>query len=163
MGTMYLINRNDMGQYCSGCTSDTQIVQEITNAVGGMFGMPADWNGNVYLGGRGDKLKAFSFNANNSGLLSRLLTSESAQVFGLPGPTPSVSADRNRNGIVWALDNSAYKSGCCQVLHASDATDRSTELYKSVKPPTSRDVPGGPARFTVPKVANAKLHIGSHP
>jgi hypothetical protein len=161
MGTMYLINRNNMGQYCSGCTSDTQIVQEIPNAVGGMFGMPAYWNGNVYLGGRGDKLKAFSFNANNSGLLSRLLTSESAQVFGLPGPTPSVSANGNRNGIVWAVDNSANKSSCCQVLHAYDATDLATELYNSDQAPNSRDVPGGAVKFTVPTVANGKLYVGS--
>ncbi len=142
MGTMYLINRNNMGQYCSGCTSDTQIVQEIPNAVGGMWGTPAYWNGNVYLGGRGDRLKAFSFNANNSGLLSRSLTSESAQVFAFPGPTPSVSANENTNGIVWALENGTNASSCCQALHAYDATDLATELYNSNQAPNSRDVSG---------------------
>ncbi len=66
VGKIYLIDRNNMGKYCSTCTSsDTQIVQEIPNELAGMWGAPAYWNGNVYFGGThpngtADRLKAFS-------------------------------------------------------------------------------------------------------
>ncbi len=38
-GELYLVDRNNMGQYCSGCSSDTQIVQEIPAASIGMLGV----------------------------------------------------------------------------------------------------------------------------
>ena len=75
-GTIHLLDRSNLGKYCNGCASDTQIVQEIQNQVNGMWGTPAYWNGNLYIGGAqdegtsGDNLKAFSFNAGASGLLS---------------------------------------------------------------------------------------------
>src|SRR5262249_4819963 len=143
-GTIYLIDRNNMGKYCVNqsppCTgSDTNIVQEIQNASSGVFGGPAYWNGSVYWGAahnNPDHLKAFSFNANNSGLLSTSPTSQSSQLFGYSGPSPSISANSNSNGIVWALDNSSFASSCsggsnCQVLYAYDATDLANMLYNS--------------------------------
>jgi hypothetical protein len=169
-GTIYLVDRNSMGKYCSTCTStggDTQIVQVIPNALTGMWGMPAYWNGNVYFGGAyyyggsGDTLKAFSFNANNSGRLSGSPTSESAEVFNFSGPTPSVSANGNTNGIVWALDNGSHASTCCQALHAYDATNLGRELYNTNQAPNNRDVPGGAVKFTVPAIANGKVYVGS--
>jgi hypothetical protein len=165
-GTINLVDRNNMGKFCSGCASDTQIVQQISGAMKGMWGMPAYWNGNIYFGGAddggtGDSLKAFSFNANNSGLLSTSPTSHTAQVFNFSGPTPSVSANGNTSGIVWALDNSTYASSCCQVLHAYDATNLATELYNTSQASNSRDTPGGAVKFTVPTVANGKVYVGS--
>jgi hypothetical protein len=132
-----------------------------------MWGMPAYWNGNVYFGAYyggssgANKLKAFSFNANNSGLLSTLPTSESAEVFNFSGPTPSVSANGNTNGIVWALDNGSNASTCCQALHAYAATNLAQELYNTNQAPNSRDVPGGAVKFTVPTIANGKVYLGS--
>jgi hypothetical protein len=114
-GTIYLIDRNNMGKLCSNCTSDTQILQELPNAVAGVWGMPAYWNGNVYFGGAddggtGDTLKAFSFNASNTGLLSTSPTSHTSHVFSFSGPTPSISANANTSGILWALENSSFAS-----------------------------------------------------
>src|SRR5947207_927139 len=37
-GTIYLIDRDNMRHYCSGCSSDTQIVQEIPGALAGQWG-----------------------------------------------------------------------------------------------------------------------------
>ena len=80
LGAIYLIDRNNMGQYCSTCTTtDTQVVQELTGVVSGLWSMPAYWNGNVYFGGRADYVKALSFNANNSGFLSTSPTSQTAK------------------------------------------------------------------------------------
>jgi hypothetical protein len=130
--------------------------------------VPAYWNGNVYFGGAyyggssgANKLKAFSFNANNSGLLSTLPTSESAEMFNFSGPTPSVSANGNTNGIVWALDNGSNASTCCQALHAYAATNLAQELYNTNQASNNGDVPGGAVKFTVPTIANGKVYVGS--
>lgn len=60
-GTVYLLNRDNMGQFCSSCTAgDTQIVQELPSAVGEMFSTPVYWNGTVYFTGNAHPIQAFS-------------------------------------------------------------------------------------------------------
>jgi hypothetical protein len=175
-GRMYLIDRNNMGKYCVNQTppcngSDTNIVQEIPGATAGVWGTPAYWNGSVYWGGGSDgggpdNLKAFSFNANNSGLISTSPTSESVQQFSFAAPSPIISANGNTNGILWGLDDSAFGSSCsggsnCQVLYAYDATNLANMLYNSSQAANNRDVPGGAVKFATPIVANGKVYVGS--
>ena len=175
-GKMYLIDRNNMGKYCVNenppCNGrDTNIVQEIPGATAGVWGTPAYWNGSVYWGGGSDgggpdNLKAFSFNANNSGLISTSPTSESAKQFSFAAPSPIISANGNTNGILWGLDDSAFGSTCsggsnCQVLYAYDATNLANMLYNSSQAANNRDVPGGAVKFATPIVANGKVYVGS--
>ena len=165
-GKIYLVDRNSMGQFCTTCTSqDTNIVQEIPGASTGIWGSPSYWNGNVYWGGgygrTADNLKAFSFNANNSGMLSTSPTSMSSNAFSFSTAAPVVSANGTTNGILWILDNSAFGSSCCQILYAYDATNLATMLYNSNQAAGSRDVPGGAVKFTAPIVANGKVYVGS--
>jgi hypothetical protein len=164
-GTIYLIDRDNMGKYCSTCTNgDSQIVQE-TAALSLLMGSPAYWNGNLYFGSGSarspDDLMAFSFNANNSGLISSAPTSLSPEQFAFPAPTPSISANGTTSGILWALDNTSYATSCCQTLHAYDATNLATELYNSNQAAANRDVPGGAVKFSVPTVANGRVYVGS--
>ena len=173
---MYVIDRNNMGKYCVNdnppCNgSDPNIVQEIPGATAGVWGTPAYWNGSVYWGGGSDgggpdNLKAFSFNANNSGLISTSPTSESAKAFSFAAPSPIISANGNTNGILWGLDDSAFGSTCsggsnCQVLYAYDATNLANMLYNSSQAGNNRDVPGGAVKFATPIVANGKVYVGS--
>ena len=175
-GKMYVIDRNNMGKYCVNdnppCNgSDPNIVQEIPGATAGVWGTPAYWNGSVYWGGGSDgggpdNLKAFSFNANNSGLISTSPTSESAKAFSFSAPSPTISANGNTNGILWGLDDSAFGSTCsggsnCQVLYAYDATNLANMLYNSSQAANNRDVPGGAVKFATPIVANGKVYVGS--
>jgi hypothetical protein len=173
-GMMFLIDRNNMGKYCVNAVpacrgSDTNIVQEIPVATAGVVGTPAYWNGNVYWGGANgsnpDNLKAFSFNANDSGLISTSPTSESLRTFSVRGPSPSISANGNANGILWALDNSASGtcsgSANCQILYAYDATNLANLLYDSSQAPNNHDVPGGAVKFATPTIANGKVYVGS--
>jgi hypothetical protein len=167
-GKIYLVDRDNMGQFCSTCTTiDTQIVQEIPGATAGIWGSPAYWNGSVYWGGGSelgsgsDFVRAFSFNANGSGLLSTSATSQSTMRFNYPTTTPVISANGNSNGILWTLDNSSYGSTCCQLLYAFDATNLGTMLYSSAQAPSSRDSLGGAIKFTSPMVANGKVYVGS--
>jgi hypothetical protein len=48
-GSVYLVDRDNMGGYNS--TTD-QVVQELAGATGGIWGMPAYWNNTVYFGGQ---------------------------------------------------------------------------------------------------------------
>jgi hypothetical protein len=57
-GTIYLVNRDNMGHFNS--TSDNQIVQTLFKAVGGVWGMPTYYRNQVYFWGNNDVLKAFS-------------------------------------------------------------------------------------------------------
>ena len=165
-GKMYLVDTANMGKYCSGCGSDTNIPQEVPGASVGIRSTPAYWNGNVYWGsardGVSDSMKAFSFNANNSGLLSTSATSETSKQFAFSAPSPSVSSNGTSNGIVWGLDNSSFTSSCCQVLYAYDATNLGNMLYNSSQAPNSRDVPGGAVKFTTPIVVNGKVYVGGN-
>jgi len=164
-GKIYLIDRDNMGKYCNGCGSDMQIVQEIPGATTGIWGSPAYWNGSVYWGGgndggSSDHVKAFSFNANNSGVLSTSPTSESSQTFGFSTAAPVISAHGNSNGILWILDNSSFGSSCCQVLYAFDATNLATMFYNSNQAASNRDQAGGAVKFTAPLVVNGKVYAG---
>ncbi|MGD0364419.1 MAG: chitobiase/beta-hexosaminidase C-terminal domain-containing protein, partial [Bryobacteraceae bacterium] len=156
-GSVYLVDRDNMGGYNS--TTD-QVVQELAGATGGIWGMPAYWNNTVYFGAQYDNLKAFSFNANGSGLLSDSAVSYSPESFAFPGPTPSISANGTANGILWAIQTDAYGSGGSAVLHAYDATNLANELYNSTQNGT-RDTPGPAVKFAAATVAHGKVYVGT--
>ncbi|MGD0505292.1 MAG: chitobiase/beta-hexosaminidase C-terminal domain-containing protein [Steroidobacteraceae bacterium] len=171
-GTIYLLDTNNLGKYCLKLTpacsnSDPQIVQEIMGASSGIWGSPAYWNGNLYWTGTNDYIQAFSFNANNSGLISTTPTSRSAQIFAFSAPTPAVSANGNTNGILWALDGSADDSTCdgdsdnCLGLFAYDATNLTHLLYSSSQAANNRDSPGTAVKFETPIIANGKVYVGT--
>jgi hypothetical protein len=157
-GTIYLLDRDKLGGF--NPAGNSQIVQEIAGANNGIWGMPGYWNNNIYFGAQSDVLKAFSFNAGNSGLLSTTPTSTSSQVYGYPGPTPSISANGAGNGIVWVLQSDAYSYAGYAVLHAYDATNLANELYNSGQNMV-RDNPGGAVKFAVPTIANGKVYVGA--
>ena len=176
-GKIFLVDRNNMGKYCINQTpacsgKDPQIVQEVPNATIGVWGSPAYWNGYVYWGaasdwtGAPDNLKAFSFNANSSGLLSTTPSSKSPNTFGFSAPVPSISANGATGGILWGLDGSTFDTPCsggsnCQILYAYDAANLATMLYNSSQAANSRDVPGGAVKFATPIIANGKVYFGS--
>jgi PQQ-like domain len=155
-GNLYLINRDDMGEYNSN--NNNQIVQYIVAPTKGLWSSPSWWNNFVYVGGQANQIKAFSFNT-TTGLLSTTPSSKTSANFGYPGTTVSISSNDTNNGIVWALNNSAYKTANGQAsLHAYKATNLATQLYTSTTKAT-RDNPGAPIKFTVPTVANGKVYI----
>ena len=114
-GTIDLVSRDNMGHFHSG--DDSQIVQTLPFAIGGIWGAPAFWNNNLYFGGIYDYLKAFSFDP-NAQLLSLSYTSRSLESSYFPGPTPSVSANGNANGIVWIIESDTYggRASCLACL-----------------------------------------------
>jgi Cu/Ag efflux protein CusF len=159
-GSIYLVNRDQMTasnlHYCvSNCSNtDPQIVQELQGTVGGMWGMPAYWNENLYFWGQGDVLKAYSL---TNGILSSTATSTS--IMGQSGyaPTPSVSSNGSADGIVWAIFNNFPTA----ILRAYDATNLSNELYDSSQASNNRDKAGVYVKFSIPTVVNGKVYVGA--
>ncbi len=155
-GDLFLINRDAMGFYDPH--DDSQIVQYLPEAETGMWSSPAWWNNYVYIGGGGDYLKAFSFNP-TTGLLSNTSVSQTTAKYSYPGTTVSISSNGTSNGIVWALDNGAYKSPTgVAVLNAYDATNLGERLFSS-SANSARDNPGLPVKMTVPTIANGKVYV----
>jgi hypothetical protein len=150
-GSLYLVNRDSMGHFDGD--GDSQIVQWLPGILGGVWGMPAFWNNTLYVGGANDSIQAFSFNANNHGLLSIPPVSSSPETFFYPGPTPSISANGNTNGILWALEDDTG------ALHAYDATNLANELFDTGSNP--QQIPGPAVKFAVPTIANGKVYAGT--
>jgi hypothetical protein len=153
-GTIYLLDRDSLGQF--NPVDDTQIVQVLRSAVGGMWSSPAYFNGTLYYLGSGDVLTAFSI---ADGVINTNPTSQASGSFDFPGATPSVSANGTNDAIAWVIESDAFASGPA-VLHAYAATNVALELYNSDMA-GSRDVPGGAVKFTVPTVANGKVYVGA--
>src|SRR3984893_13273599 len=130
-GRIYLVDRDNLGGFNS---NGDNIVQEITNQIGGVWGSPAYWNGHLYFWASDDNLQSFSFS--NGVIGSR--TAASAENGGYPGPTPSISSNGNSNGIVWDVLTNAYTSGGSATLLAHNANNVSNTLYSSSQNP-SRD------------------------
>jgi len=154
-GSIYVVDRDNLGQFNS--SGNAQIVQYLPGAIGPLFGTPAFWQNNIYFWALNDFLKVFAL---SNGRLPSTPTSQSSMPLGFPGAVPTISASGSTNGVVWALETSAFSSGNPAVLHAFDATNVSSELYNSNQAGT-RDLPGGAVKFTVPTVANGKVYAGT--
>src|SRR5271165_3485088 len=152
-GRVYVLNRESLGGYNPNNTQDPG----ESAYLGGLLGAPAYWNGNVYIWGASDNLKAFSF---ANGALNGTPTSTSNESAGHYSPTPSVSANGATNGIVWTLETDNYASNGREILYAHNATNVGTLLYSSEQN-VSRDNPGNSVKFIVPTVVNGKVYAGS--
>ena len=149
---IYIVNRNNMGKF--NPNNDNAIYQEIDGALpGGIWSMPAYFDGSVYYGPQGYYLLQYTFS------LAKLGTSpasSSAAAFEYPGSTPSVSANHKQNGIVWAIEHSDPND----VLHAYDATNLQNELYNSGQA-GNRDQFGAASHFGTPLIVNGKVYVGT--
>jgi len=152
-GIMYLLNRDHLGGFSS---FRDNIVQELVGYAGPLFSTATYWNSTVYLAGNDDSVKAFTLFRGK--LLSRP-ASVSRFKLGYEGATTSLSANGNRDGILWLIDNSGYANSNPAILYALDPTDLSTQLYSSATVP--EDDPGPAVKFTVPTVANGKVYEGT--
>ena len=110
---LYVVNRDSMGKF--NPSNNNSIYQELAGALpGGVWAMPAYFNNTVYYGSVGSPIQAFTI---TNAKLSTSAAAQTANSFGYPGATPSISANGTSNGIVWAIENSSPA-----VLHAFDAS-----------------------------------------
>ena len=147
LGVIYLLNRDNMGQICTTCTTaDTQIVQEIPLSGYGST-TPVYWNNTVYFSW-GAPITAYTL---NNGVLA---TPPAAQSAPFPGPSHAViTANGNSNGILWVINGG-------NTLYALDAVTLGT-LYNSGQAANSRDKLPPLAHFATPVAADGKVFIGT--
>lgn len=143
-GTIYVIDRDTMGQSClPGCTSsDTQLAQEVPKVATQAF-TPAVWNGLVYITGS-SKVQIFS-------LANGALTLQKSIVVGAT-THPVVTANGTSNGILWFINGS--------VLAARDAMTLAP-LYSSRLAANGRDTLPPTAHFASPIVADGMVFVGT--
>jgi len=158
-GTIYLVDRDNMGHFH---TNTDQIVQEVVNIFtnvtgfeGGNFSSPVYFNGSIYFSPEEDNIQAFQL---SNGMVSTTPTSRTAEQYGSRGGTMAISANGNSNGILWALQSNGTDSP--GVLYAYDATNLGNELYNSSLAGT-RDTLDAWFKFNMPLVANGKVFISS--
>ena len=174
-GEIYLIDRNNMGQYNGSYTApqNSNVVQWIWGQLGGyaisptsvpltyapnMYATPAYWQNRVYLCGAQDHCKLFTL---TQGLLSTTPVSQTSATFGYPGIQPVISAASSSAtaAILWGVESDTTNN--VSVLHAYDATNLAAELYNSTQAANNRDTGAAPIKFAVPTVANGKVFVGT--
>jgi hypothetical protein len=158
-GVLYVLSRDDMGGFNS--IDNGQIVESVPSDGHGIFCSLTMWQGYLYVVSASDFVREFQL---SGGLISTTPVAESTVSFKAHGAIPSISANGGRNGILWAIDSSAFGyprgSPGPAVLHAFDATDVSRELYNSQQNAT-RDQAAYAVKFTVPTVAGGKVYVGT--
>jgi hypothetical protein len=160
-GTIYLINRDNMGKFNS---ATDQVVQKFGAAVAGFYSTPAFWQNTMYDCGSNNTVDAWPFNHTKPGQFDVWPTSSSGSTYGFPGASPVISASGLTNGIVWAIDTSQYGPPAQAtpgpaVLHAYDATNLANELWNSAQ--GNGNGAGSAVKFVVPTVANGKVYVGT--
>src|ERR1700757_4919898 len=151
-GNIYVVNRDRMGKINLKTYDNSNVYQEIRNALGGsVFGSPAYFNGYLFYGAVNATLRQFTFHA---GLLSASATSATANTFNYRGATPA----GNESGIVWAYENASTGDA---VLHAYNALDLTQELYNTTQALNKRDAFGAANKFIVPTICNGKVFVAT--
>jgi hypothetical protein len=153
-GSIYLLNRDNMGQYNPTnnppLNDNSQIVQYIPAALGLFDSVPVYWNNKVYFAAFNDSIKAFALvNGQFSPTTPVAQSLKYAQV-----GVPVISSSETTGGIVWNIHNPVSP-----VLSALDAGTLA-ELYNSGQKGT-RDTLGQVAHFATPAIANNKVFVGS--
>jgi hypothetical protein len=149
-GTVYLVNRDNLGQF----DPDTdQVIQSLPQAVpNDLVGDPSYWNGNVYIAGDLDFIKQYAL---VNGLLTSAPVSQTTVAFNGAGPaSTSITSNGNTNAILWAIRHTSA------ALFAFDPNNLATKFYDSTQALQSRDKMVTVARFVTPTVTKGKVYIG---
>lgn len=163
-GTLYLLDRNNMGGY----NPASNIVHQsfsLNSADANEHCQAAYYKGAtgefVYVWSENDQLKAFPFNR-STGMFDVAATVSSA----VSGPTGqsgamlSLSSNGNTagTGILWALfpkNCDAEHNVCPGVLYAFDAADITHELWNSITAGDNWNY----AKFSSPTIANGHVYV----
>jgi hypothetical protein len=151
--TIYVIDRDNMGKY----HSDRDDLVQIVHLPGGGYGAMAYWNGHAFFAASDDYLRSYAVKN------SQLVPAEtSAMKFANPGATPLISADGNKNAIVWAISTKTWNGPDNKpaVLYAFDATKLGQPIYTSEQN-SSRDRAAFATRFAIPVVVNGRVYFST--
>jgi hypothetical protein len=147
-GTIYILDRDNMGHFCSTCTSkDTQVVQELP-ASAPETGALVYWNSAIYSSAESAPITALPV---KKGVVGTTPLAQSRKVAG--GHSPIVSSNGISNGLLWQINGNA--------LQAFNATNLA-ELYSTSQAPNNRDTLPPLPHFANVMVENGKLYVGTN-
>jgi hypothetical protein len=162
---VYLISQDNLGQ------ATGNVVQSVDGPLAGYWSGGAYWQGTtstyVYYSGlnsensapAGDYLRMWTM---VNGLFTPTTAAAQSPMKLTIGATPSISANGQTNGILWAIarqDLLSTKPGSkAAVLYAFDATNVAHQLYSSASN-SVRDKAGAGVKFVVPTIANGKVYV----
>ena len=163
-GTLYL-NDGDtghLGGFTAGGPDKALATADVTAdvATSNLHNSISYWNGHAYVAGDGLPLEAFTV---GGGALGTTPASRSANVYGRrglngQGAGPTISSNGTANGIVWAVDNTAFTTGPA-VLYAYNADDVGQLLYSSARAANGRDTAGPAVKYADAVVANGDVYV----
>lgn len=150
---IYVVDRDRMGHYQPA--NNNHAVQTIPMSRG-IYGSMAYWNHHVYVLSDYDALRDFEVSDGK-------LVFKAASSFKLEdhAATPTISANGDKDGIVWVMSSKGWASPDRQaVLYAADASDIGHLLYASNQN-AARDGAGYALRFNIPTIANGHVYVGT--
>ncbi|CAN5489310.1 hypothetical protein BH09GEM1_BH09GEM1_10840 [soil metagenome] len=115
----------------------------------------------LYVWGPRDKARVYKF-VGEKVVETPLMTRDVANM-GYPGAMLSLSANGNRNGVLWAAIHAtgdSWHESRPGTLHAYDADDIRRELWNSLEVP-ARDDCGEYSKMAPPTIANGKVYLAS--
>jgi hypothetical protein len=171
---IYLLDSTNLGKFNPATNSVYQQLTRVftgTNGAsydgyghaGGVWGSAAYYNGALYFGPVSGPVTCYQF----SDALLQTNCTTAPSIFGYPGAIPSVSANLQSNGIVWAvesvktIDDDKLPLTNAAVLHAYAATNVGVELYSSIQAPNLRDQFGRTSKFMAPMIASGRVYVGA--
>lgn len=151
--SIYVIDRDHMGKY----HASQDALVEMIKIPGGGFGAMAYWNGHAFFAASDDVLHDYAI---QNGQLNPAATSSTK--FRNPGATPSISANGNKNAILWAIATKTWNGPDTKpaVLYAFDATKLGDPIYTSEQN-TQRDRAALATRFVIPVVVNGRVYFSA--
>jgi hypothetical protein len=159
-GVLYLVNTDHMGHL-----GDEHAVEHF-QATGSHLHSIVYWNSAkngqlIYMWGQKDHLRAYKFAGDKLDATPFQIGPE--QNHGHPGAMISLSANGNKDGIVWAAIHAtgdSWHESRPGVLHAYDADDIMHELWNSLQDP-KRDDCNNYSKMAPPTIANGKVYLAS--
>jgi hypothetical protein len=153
-GVIDLINEKNLGKYNA---SMDNVLQELPDSIGDIWGNPAYWNGHIYYGAAyGSPIQSIPISA--GAIAPPNLTT--TFTYNYPGPTPAVSSNGNSNAILWAIQSDNWQSSGPAYLQAYNASTLGAPLYNSSNT-NGRDNLGAAIKWTTPTIANGRVYVGT--
>jgi hypothetical protein len=159
-GVLYLVDTRHMGNL--GDDKAVQHLQATSSQLPSLVYWRSAKNGPlVYMWGQTDRLRAYRFDGER--LREAPFATRPEVTEGHPGAMMSLSANGNKDGILWAsihASGDSWHESRPGILHAYAADDIMHELWNSLEQPT-RDGCGNHAKTAPPTIANGKVYLAS--
>jgi hypothetical protein len=159
-GVLYLVDAHHMGHLGDG--QAVQHFQASSSQLPSLVYWKSAKNGAmVYMWGQADRLRAYRFGGETLKEAPVAMRPEVTQ--GHPGAMISLSANGDKDGILWAAihaSGSSWHESRPGILHAYEADDITQELWNSLQNP-ARDDCNNYSKTAPPTIANGKVYLAS--